>query len=63
MLGKYQKNKFIIQNSKNQRNLSSQKAIPDKLVNCENNKIMKKYILKLRNKMKYTLLTFFNSKK
>jgi hypothetical protein len=63
MLGKYQKNKILIQNSKNQKNLSCQKATPDKLVNCDNNKIMKKYILKLRNKMKYTLLTFFNSKK
>lgn len=62
MLGKNQKNKNVFQKSKNQRNLSNQKATTDKLSNYENNKTMKKYIMKLRNKMKYTLLTFFNSK-
>jgi hypothetical protein len=63
MLGKYQKNKILIRKSKNPITLSNQKVNADKQLNSENNINMKKYILKLRNKIKYNLLTFFNSKK
>jgi hypothetical protein len=63
MLGKHQKKKKVVQKSKIPRILSEQKLTVRKKLNSENNKLLKKYILKLRNKMKYTLLTFFNSKK
>ena len=63
MLGKYQKNKNLIRNSKIPRTLNNQKVNDDKQLNSENDINMKKYILKLRNKIKHSLLTSFNSKK
>ena len=63
MLGKYQKNKNLIRKSKIPRTLNNQKVNDDKQLNSENDINMKKYILKLRNKIKHSLLTSFNSKK
>jgi len=63
MMGKYQKYKILTPKNKIQKNIYNQSRNSDKQLTCENNKIIKKLILKLRNKFKYTLLTFFNSKK
>jgi hypothetical protein len=63
MMDKYQKDKIYIPKNKIKiYSINQMKSSDNKLIN-EKNKIFKKFILKLRNKIKYTLLTFFNSKK
>ena len=63
MMGKYQKYKILTPKNKIQKNIYNQSRNTDKQLTNENKKIIKKLILKLRNKFKYTLLTFFNFKK
>ena len=63
MMGKYQKNKFTFQKNKIQRSAYNQIRNADTQMEYEKIKIIKKYFLKLRNNVKNTLLTFFNSKK
>jgi hypothetical protein len=63
MMGKTKRNKFAFQKNKTQRNAFNRVRNPDMQIDGEKKKIAKKFFLKLRNKMKYTLLTFFNSKK
>ena len=63
MMGKYQKNKFTFQKNKIQRSAYNQIRNADTQMEYENNKIIKKFFLKLRNNVKNTLMTFFNSKK
>jgi hypothetical protein len=63
MMGKYQKNKFTFQKNKIQRSAYNQIRNADTQMEYEKKNIIKKYFLKLRNNVKNTLLTFFNSKK
>ena len=63
MMGEYRRNKFAFPKNKIQRSAYNQVRNADTQMDCDKNKIIKKFILKLRNKMKYNLLNFFNSKK
>ena len=62
-MGEYRRNKFAFPKNKIQRSVYNQVRNADTQMDCDKNKIIKKFIFKLRNKMKYNLLTFFNSKK
>ena len=63
MMGKYQKEKNLFIKNKINRNAYNPVKSYDIQTIYENNRKFKKLILKLRNKLKYNLLTFFNSKK
>ena len=63
MMGKYQKEKILFIKNKIRRNAYNPVKSYDNQTIYENNRKFKKLILKLRNKLKNSLLTFFNSKK
>lgn len=63
MMGEYRRNILAFPKNKITRSAYNQVRNADAQIDCDKNKIIKKFILKLRNKMKYNLLTFFNSKK
>ena len=63
MMGKYVKDKIQYPKNKIKINSYNPAKFYDFKTIYENNKKFKKIILNLRNKLKYSLLTFFNSKK
>ena len=63
MMDRYKKDKILLHKNKIKRLAHSQNITTDSQSMQENNKKLKKILLKLRNKFKYNLLTFFNSKK
>ena len=63
MMDKYQKEKIIFSKHKIKRNAYNPVKSYEIQTIYENKRKFRKLILKLRNKLKYTLLTFFNSKK
>ena len=62
-MGKYKKDKNICSKNKIKTSTNNQMKHTDNQLIYESNRIFKKFILKLRNKIKYSLLTCFNSKK
>ena len=62
-MGKYKKNKILFPKNKIKKQALSQNTSHDNQFTLDNSKKLKKIVLKLRSKYKYTLLTFFNSKK
>lgn len=62
-MGKYKKDKNICSKNKIKTSTNNQMKHADNQLIYESNRIFKKFILKLRNKIKYSLLTCFNSKK
>ena len=63
MMGKYKKNKNLLPKNKPKKQALSQNISHDSQFMLDYDRKLKKIVLKLRNKFKYTLLTFFNSKK
>ena len=63
MMGKYKKDNYIYAKCKIKTSTNNQMKYTDNQLIYESNRIFKKYILKLRTKIKYSLLTCFNSKK
>lgn len=61
-MGRYQSDNIQYLRNKN-KNSFNQIRYSDDNLNPEDTKVLKKLILKLRKKLKYALLTFFNSKK
>ena len=62
MMGRYQSDNIQYFRNKS-KNSFNQIRYSDDILNPEDTKVLKKLILKLRKKLKYALLTFFNSKK
>jgi hypothetical protein len=62
MMGRYQSDNVQYFRTKN-KNSFNQIRYSDAILNPEDTKVLKKFLLKLRKKLKYSLLTFFNSKK
>lgn len=62
-MDKYHKSKFWRPGNKIKINPNLQKKGLDDQLNNEKKILFQKLILNLRNKIKYTILTFFNSKK
>ena len=62
MLGKDQKEIIHALKSKVKRHSLVQTKSSSNILKNDKNKTLKKFILKLRNKAKYSLLNFFNSK-
>lgn len=62
MMGRYQSDNVQYFRNKN-KNFYNQARYSDDNINPEDAKVFKKFLLKLRKKLKYSLLTFFNSKK
>ena len=61
-MGRYQSDNVQYFRNKN-KNFYNQPRYSDDNINPEDVKVFKKFLLKLRKKLKYSLLTFFNSKK
>lgn len=61
-MGRYQSDNVQYFRNKN-KNFYNQARYADDNLNLEDAKVFKKFLLKLRKKLKYALLTFFNSKK
>ena len=62
MMGRYQSDNIQYFRNKN-KNSFNQIRYSDDNLNLEDIKVFRKFILKLRKKLKYSLLSFFNSKK
>ena len=62
MMGRYQSDNIQYFRNKS-KNSFNQIRYSDDILNPEDTKVLKKLILKLRKKLKYSLLSFFNSKK
>ena len=62
MMGRYQSDNIQYFRTKN-KNSFNQIRYSDDILNPEDAKVLRKFILKLRKKLKYALLAFFNSKK
>ena len=62
MMGRYQSDNIQYFRTKN-KNSFNQIRYSEDILNPEDTKVLKKFILKLRKKLKYALLAFFNSKK
>jgi hypothetical protein len=62
MMGRYQSDNIQYFRNKSKNSFNQIRYSDDKL-NPEDTKVLKKLILKLRKKLKYSLLSFFNSKK
>ena len=62
MMGRYQSDNVQYFRTKN-KNSFNQIRYSEDILNPEDAKVLRKFILKLRKKLKYALLTFFNSKK
>jgi hypothetical protein len=62
MMGRYQSDNIQYFRNKN-KNSFNQIRYSDDNLNLEDIKVFRKFILKLRKKLKYALLAFFNSKK
>ena len=62
MMGRYQSDNIQYFRNKS-KNSFNQIRYSDDILNPEDTKVLKKLILKLRKKLKYALLAFFNSKK
>lgn len=61
-MGRYQSDNIQYFRNKN-KNSFNQIRYSDDNLNLEDIKVFRKFILKLRKKLKYALLAFFNSKK
>ena len=61
-MGRYQSDNIQYFRTKN-KNSFNQIRYSDDILNPEDAKVLRKFILKLRKKLKYALLAFFNSKK
>ena len=62
MMGRYQSDNIQYFRTKN-KNSFNQIRYSEDILNPEDAKVLRKFILKLRKKLKYALLAFFNSKK
>lgn len=62
-MGKFKKDKNNCTKNKIKTSTNNQMRRIDNPLIYESNRIFKKFILKLRTKIKYSLLTCFNSKK
>ena len=62
MMGRYQSDNIQYFRTKN-KNSFNQIRYSDDILNPEDAKVLRKFILKLRKKLKHALLAFFNSKK
>ena len=61
-MGRYQSDNIQYFRTKN-KNSFNQIRYSDAILNPEDTKVLKKFLLKLRKKLKYAVLAFFNSKK